>query len=365
MTYPLHTSQRQRGVTLIELMVTIVITMFLVAAAAYVYLGTRETQRAIDRNGSNTETGTFVLQLMGRDVMKGGYYPANITRLTPDEKYPKLTGYLPYNGGQPTDWTSPTPQIAYIAGIYGCDGARYDPTASLPCGTPSDNEPDSLVVNYFTNDTMNVNAGDRFDCTGADVTNDVSTSNNSRRNIANPNLSPLQPLFVSNRYALSDAKKTEIDGQEVTTRSLACVGNGSGDNAGSSGVPYQPMVQGIEDMQITYGIFGSTAATANLGRRTPDKYLTATQVSGLAPITIDLPMLGSTPLNGWSRVVSVRICVLAKSIGGSPKIAATSVAERQYTDCKGVVVTQDAGDKSLRKRFVQEFAVRNRLNQSY
>jgi type IV pilus assembly protein PilW len=347
-------------------MVTIAITMFLVAAAAYVYLGTRETQRAIDRNAGNTETGTFVLQLMGRDIMKGGYYPANITRATTDEPFPKLTGYLPYNGGKPTDWASPTPQIAYIAGIFGCEGTRYDPTANQPCGTASATAPDSVVVNYFTNDTMNANSGDRYDCAGADAGNSASNSNRRNPNdTSSIKLTPLQPLFVSNRYALSDATQTMVDGQGVTTRSLACVGNGSGDNAGSSGNPYQPIVQGIEDMQITYGVFGTTSDTVKLGSRTPDKYLTASQVSNLTSMVIDLPMVGPTSLNGWSRVVSVRICVLAQSLGGSPKVAATSAAERQYTDCKGAVITQDASDKSLRKRFVQEFAVRNRLNQSY
>lgn len=362
--------QRQRGVTLIELMVTIAITMFLVAAAAYVYLGTRETQRAIDRNGSNTETGTFVLQLIGRDIMKSGFYPANISRITSDEGFPKLTYYPPIklaeNSALATDWTPPAPTAVYLSGLFGCDGARYDPTSSPPCGTPTSGAPDSVVVNFFTNDTMDVNAGDRFDCTGADVTNDVSTSNNNRRNTANPSLSPLQPLFVSNRYAISDAKNTEIDGQEVTTRSLACVGNGSGDNAGSSGIPYQPMVQGVEDMQITYGVFATTAPSAdNMARRTPDKYLTATQVSALSSVSVETGALGIATLPPWSRVVSVRVCVMAKSLGASPKVAAASDAERKYIDCNGVEKIQEASDKSLRKRFVQEFAVRNRLNQSY
>ncbi|SDO33923.1 type IV pilus assembly protein PilW [Rhodoferax sp. OV413] len=354
----------QRGVTLIELMVTIAITLFLVAAAAYVYLGTRETQRAIDRNGSNAETGTFVLQLIGRDIMKAGYYPANISRVTTDEGFPKLAGFPPTkdinNNALATDWTPPTPQSVYLSGLFGCDGAQYDPTATPPCGTPSANEPDSLVVNYFTNDNMGVNVGDRFDCSGADVAN--SASNGNRLNTVQPLQAPLQPLFVSNRYAISAAKKTQIDQQEITTRSFACVGNGSGDNAGSTGIPYQPILAGIEDMQITYGVF---AATANQDRRTPDKYYTATEVSNLATVSVEFGALGVTPLPPWSRVVSVRVCVMTKSVGAAPKIADKAGVERKYLDCKGVEQTQAASDSSLRKRFVQEFAVRNRLNQTY
>lgn len=356
---------RQRGVTLIELMVTIAITMFLVAAAAYVYLGTRETQRAIDSNGSNVETGTFVLQLIGRDIMKSGYYPASTSRISSNEGFPKLTSYPPIklaeNNAQDTDWTPPTPQAVYLSGLFGCDGAQYNPTATPPCGTESDSEPDSLVVNYFTNDTMGMNVGDQFDCTGANVAKSTN-SNSTRINTAQPGKAPLQPLFVSNRYAISAAKKTVIDQQEVTTRSFACVGNGSGDNAGGSGIPYQPMLAGVEDMQITYGVF---AANVDQLRRTPDKYYSAKDVSALPTVSVEFGPLGVTPLPPWSRVVSVRVCIMTKSLSSSPKIAAASEAERKYLDCKGAEQTQNASDKSLRKRFIQEFAVRNRLNQAY
>ena len=134
---------RQRGATLIELMVALAITLFLVAAAAYMYLGTRETQRAIERNSSNTESGTFALQLIGQDIMMAGYYPATSSRIASPaaassavstvDKYPKLASYPPVklalNQATITDWVSPAP--IYLSGIYGCDSAKFLPRTGL------------------------------------------------------------------------------------------------------------------------------------------------------------------------------------------------------------------------------------------
>lgn len=376
---------RQRGASLIELMVTLAITLFLVAAAAYVYLGTRETQRAIDGNSSNTEVGAFALQLIGQDIMKAGYYPANISRvLTASEGFPKLSKYPPLkqneNAVQATDWTLPAdpnaalayyplrqarPMGPYGSGLFGCEGAKFKPSTGS-CDTAVAGAPDSIVVNYFTNDSLDTNTGDRTDCTGSNVGNDTSNTNR----IGTSALAPLQPLFVSNRYGIN-ATNVEIDKQTVSTGSLACNGNGA---SGSKPNPatavsgaqannvYQPMITGIEDLQITYGVF---AATGNQNQRTPDKFYSATDVGNLAWIEVDDPPFPKVVTPPWSRVVAVRVCVMTKSLGATPKIANAASALGTYVDCKDATVPKAANDFSLRKRFVQVFAVRNRLNQVF
>ena len=366
---------RQRGVTLVELMVTMAITMFLVAAAAYVYLGTRETQRAIERNSGNIEVGTFVLQLIGQDIMKAGFYPATISRvLTASEGFPKLTRYPPLklneNAAQATDWilpADPNPTQAYFpirpsrpmgpygSGLFGCDGAKFLPATGV-CDATVAGAPDSIVVNYFTNDNMDRNVGDRFDCTGTNVGNDAS--NTSR--VGSVGLPPLQPLFVSNRFGINTTQ-VQVEQQTVSTGSLACIGNGTS----ASPYIYQPLIAGIEDLQITYGVFATTTATAALGQRTPDNFYTATQVSALDWIEIDNPPFANEVTPPWSRVVAVRVCVMTRSLGANPKIADKSGAARTYADCNGTTITQPASDTSLRKRFIQTFAVRNRLNQVF
>lgn len=379
-------THRQRGVTLIELMVTLAITLFLVAAAAYAYLGTRETQRAIERNSSNSEVGAFVLQLIGQDIMKAGYYPANISRvLTTSEGFPKLTKYPPLkqneNPAQASDWTlpaDPNPTLAYYpfsparpmgpygSGLFGCTGAKFKPSTGT-CDTAVTGAPDSIVVNFFTNDSLDSNTGDRNDCTGADVGNDTSNSNR----VGATGLAPSQPLFVSNRYGIN-ATIVEIDKQTINTGSLACNGNGASGSKpnpavalpsnGKANDTYQPMITGIEDLQISYGVF---AATGNQNQRTPDKFYKADIVGTLPWIEVYDPPFPKVVTPPWSRVVAVRVCVMTLSPGAAPKIANAASALRAYVDCNDVTKTQGASDFSLRKRFVQVFAVRNRLNQVF
>ena len=210
--------------------------------------------------------------------------------------------------------------------------------------------------------------GQRYDCTGADVGGDPSNAN--RRNAINALAPPLQPLLVSNRYGLN-ATNAVADKQKVTTLSLACSGNGAYGSitGGSTSNIYQPMLPGIEDMQITYGVFASTADDGK-GVRTPDKFYTADEISGtngasaLPTVSVDNG-LALTPMPPWSRVVAVKVCVMAKSMGSSPKIADKVGAERTYIDCSGATKTQAASDTALRKRFVQIFPVRNLLSQVF
>jgi type IV pilus assembly protein PilW len=345
-------------VTLVELMITLVITLFLVAAAAYVYLGTRETQRAVERNSSNRETGSFALELLGRDIMNAGFYPKIEV-----EPQPAGSAYRNYSASAypPNNWTASS--TVYLTGIFGCEGSQFDPVTAT-CGTTDETKPDSIVINYFTSDpaSMGNQVGTRFDCTGADVANDAANSNNTRAfngggtppSISVPNLPPGRPLFVSNRYALSDATAgvTNIDQQSISARSLICHGNG-----GTAG--YQPLLLGVEDIQFSYAIFNNTDANA-LDARVPDRFYSAAEVSGMTDLVID----GAT-FSPWARIVAVRVCVMTQSMGAAPKIADKSGSERRYVNCKDKTVPQGAGDTSLHQRFVQTFGVRNNLTLTY
>ena len=104
------------------------------------------------------------------------------------------------------------------------------------------------------------------------------------------------------------------------------------------------MVLGIEDLQITYGVFN----TANT--RAPDRYYTAAEIEALPDEIEDM--------SEWQRVVSVRVCILTRALGNNTRPG--------YTNCQGQTVTGPNQPKpGIYKRYVQVFAVRNRLNQGY
>ena len=320
---PLDARQRRiGGFTLVELMVSMTISLVLVLAATAMYLATRESQRGIDQASSANEAGGYTLRTIGRELMNAGFFPA--VRTASAGQANVLSGY-----------TNPTAVAAYNFGVFGCEGASFDPGTGA-CGTTVAGAPDSLVVSYFTNDAFGTTVGQRADCTGNDVGS--AAVNLARVGTAGASLPPLLPLFVANHYAL-ETTSMSVEGRTVTTRSLACNGNGSGSNA------YQQLLSGIDDLQLSYAVY-------NDATRTPSRYYTANQVNALAAATVD-----GEVLQPWARVIAVRVCVIARTYE-----AAASISAGRYEDCSGTLQT---GDSTLRKTYVQVFGLRNRQTATY
>ena len=367
------TLNHQKGLTLIELMVAMAINMIIVVAAGYVYLASSDSQRSIDRNSSSQETGAFVLQMLGREIMNAGFYPATVAPIAVDptqqgmyDTYPPL----PSNPRVITDWQNPLtawPPAAFRSSIFGCAGGIFD-VANSTCPLVDANEPDTIVINAFTSDTaaMGGTTGRRMDCTGADVAPNVAggdPSNNERKKNTGGSppttphtgvdtaIPPQLPVFVSNRFAL---KKTTIsvENRDIQTRSLACSGNGRSPHGMADATAYEPIMQGVEDMRFTYGVYTGDATL------TPARFYTATEVNGLSNETINGVVL--TP---WQRVTAVRVCVLTRTLGGKTRIADKSGSPRSYVDCSGTAKNQPTGDTIT--RHVEVFGLRNALKQYY
>ena len=332
------------------------LTLVLVGGAIFIYLGTRDNQKAQERITESAETGALALAMLGRELANAGYYPSTMPPTSKTNTKQILNAYPPNNWVfLPTTPTAPTP-VAFLSGVYGCDSAKFNAINSA-CDSTATGAADSIVINYFTSDAMGSAVGQRRDCTGADVGNDPVNSVrklNATTKLEDVNLPPQLPLFVSNRYALnttnSAANKVEVDKQTVNVKSLACNGNGKT----SQDIIFQPLLAGLEDMQFTYGVYSTATSLV------PDRFYTATDVSTLTNLTID-----GVIKKPWDRVVAVRVCLLSKTIGGSPKIEDKASALRTYTDCNETTQTQAATDKNIYKRFVQTFGLRNQLTQAY
>ena len=308
--------------TLVELLVATAISLVLVLAATAMYLATRESQRTLDQASAAQEAGSYALRTIGRDLMNAGFYPAVRSEAGQENV---LSGYSNITG-----------RAAYESGLFGCEGAVFDP-ATGTCGATVANAPDSLAVGYFTNDAFGTSLGQRADCTGADVS--VAAVNATRVGTGGPSVPPALPLFVANHYALVASDAT-IDGRTVTTRSLACSGNGA------LAAGYQPLLAGIDDLQFLYDVFSDETRVA-------DRVYTATEVGALPALVIN-----GTSMPPWSRVLSVRVCVIARTYESSASTGSTSA----YQDCDGATRT---GDRSVRKTYTQVFGLRNRETATY
>ncbi len=320
---------QQNGLTLIELMVSLVISLAIGLAAATAYLGARSTATAMSSVSSINENAKLVLDMVGRELQMAGYYPA----IFASNANTNLIGGF-------TNTKNPA-SVAYNQGLFGCDGARFEPTTGT-CPAAVANAPDSVVVNYFgipeLDSTTTFSSG--FDCLRQSVANDLSNATQ---------IATGRPRYVSNRFGLVDNNYTSqgagSSGRAVATRSLGCNGNGRNpeDNV------YQPMFEGLADMVFRYGVHTGT------GSLSPATYHTAAEVSALAVAG------GRT---GWQRVTAVHVCLLTRTIENSRTQDAAG-ANRTYDDCRGNVVDYDAGDRTIYKRFERVFAIRNNLNGVY
>lgn len=334
-----------RGFSLVELLVAMALTLLLVGAAAYVLLDTQQNQSALDRALTSADTASFSLELLGREIANAGFYPA---ALPPGE--PMTASYFNPVAGQPT---------AYAAGLFGCEGGKFQ-AATAGCAPPVAGAPDAIVVNYFTADNFGSAAGQTQDCTGASVANDATNaaflpnSGAPGAPVWNADMPPGRPLFVSNRFALNSTSM-EVDDRQVTTQSLACSGNGMYKSApGTAKNGYQPMLAGLDDLQLSYGIVSGEPAGP------PNRFYNASEISALPPVVIDGQKLGP-----WEQVAAVKVCVLTRTLGGPARLADKAGSARTYVDCNEQTLTQSAADGSRKLRRVQVFGVRNHLRKTY
>lgn len=367
---------RQYGLTMVELLVALAISLVLVLAATYVYLATRQSDRALERSSEAQETGVFVLQLLGREISNAGYYPASRAPIVGDRTLPgsgektqigMIDTYPPLEASprRPTDWMNSAaswPPTAFMTGIYGCDSATFD-TASSTCGASSSDAGDTIVINSFTSDSVSNVVGTRSDCTGISVDGDTNggTAERLMNTGGNPplvpntssdsNLPPQSPLFVSNRYTMKPVK-IAMDRSDISTYSLACSGNGRSPHGKTDTAAYQPIVSGLKDLKFSYGVYSDEKSFA------PARFYSATQVSALSPALIN-----GQSLNGWQRITAVRVCVLTETLGGGTRLADKTGAARTYIDCSDTQQNQPIGSTIV--RYTQVFGLRNALKQTF
>jgi len=153
---------------------------------------------------------------------------------------------------------------------------------------------------------------------------------------------------MANHYTIaSTILSVQAEGVNALTRAFSCKGLVSTDTPN-----YTPLISGIEDFQLQYGVYtpGSDVGSYNI------LFFPASSVEAQGSIiTAD----GQT-IPAWGRVVSVQVCVIAKTYGSPVSVSSNPT----WTTCNGET-SVSTGDRSVRKTYIQTFAVRNRLNTLY
>ena len=335
--------KRQAGLTLIELMVSIVIGMLMIAALATLIANQSSTRGEIDKSGRLIENGRYALQTMATDLQMAGYW-GELTTLTAPP------GVLP-------DPCSVT--VADLEAAMGLHVQGYDSLATLPASLQAcvkNHKPgtDVLVVRKVDPDTSDMEtagvivptqarAGQVYLQTGlsglvfnkvfqvADGSTDATTFNLTKRNGTPANIRKvLMHIYYVSKCSVEVAgacPATADGGSPIPTLKRVDLGVVAGAPAV---LPAATIAEGIENMQIDYGV---ETALGGIGA----------DVSTAATVA------------DWAKVMTIKVNLLVRSVEATAGFQDTK--SYQLGSTGGTVAATNDGYK--RHVFVQSVRLVN------
>jgi len=143
------TRRKQRGVSLIELMVAVTLGLIMVAGIGSVYLGTQQAYRTQTAQSIVQENGRFAIERLGRDIRQAGFFGC-LKGLQPED--PRSNGIL--ENGFIRNTLAPAPPASPAFDIdmgtpivgYNGNGASWDPALPADTGLIVDADPNSDVI---------------------------------------------------------------------------------------------------------------------------------------------------------------------------------------------------------------------------
>ena len=351
---------RLEGFSLIELMVAMTIGLFLMAGLFYVYIGASQSSRLQGALALMQGNARYAFEIMGVDIRMTGFTgsqnlsnvvgtpsPATLSSLI-DLSNP-LLGYE--NTNPPNVCTTANTSPCYLANTDSLTVVRVDTETKYtldPTVWP-------LVAGSFTLSTStwpatwstSSPAGEIFvaaDYTGTTVFQVESINSGARTvsyaaggtaspgNLSGATLGPfsggVNALALYRLSGVSYYIGRNPAGEPALYRDKL------GHNGTTVDSKPEELVQGVENMQITYGVDTDATTDGNV-----NGYWTATQVNAGTDGTLTMP--AGTASDHWKRVLSVRITLSLVS-GQNEKVGST-------------------GDRLLRKTLTNTIAIRNRL----
>lgn len=358
---------RSNGMTLIEMLVALAISFVVILAVGYVFVGSRQTYRTQDAMARIQEGARYAYEALSRDirmagfagcVANGGENVLNLIGNNDSDWYKNLFGAV-------------TPSVQPLYGYQDTGPANVCTTANTsPC----------------------YRQGDAITVLRADNSNEYIVSSHTSPQFtltANHDINPGEILAVTNctdartavfqataaTGATVDHSASGTPGNSTATLTVSTYGSGSrvyrlsavtyyiGTNpagepalyrrrlthaGGQASTTAEELVEGVEDMQITYGV--DTDATAD---RQVNEYQTADDVENGTGTT---PVPGANAALRWQRALSVRISLLMRT----PEDGITTQPQT-YTYPPDAGAATTATDRRLRRVFTYVITARNRL----
>lgn len=291
----------QRGMSLVELMVAITIGALIVAAMAILFASNSRSRSETERASRQMENGRYALEVLRNDLFHAGYYgeiDPTVLVLPAAKPGPCATDIASINSAMPV----------YVQG--------YDDVAAttLTCLNDVKAGTDVVVVRRVSGCVIGSPG-----CTG------VAAGAFVFQNSSCSNATELGSADVANHYRLdTDATVFTLRLRDCTTVAprrryvlrIYYVANNdrAGDGVptlkvaelGAGALAATSLVQGVENLQLEYGLDTDGNGDADVYTANPDLYL------GCGPATTP------TCVGHWTSVVSAKVFVLTRSIDTTP-----------------------------------------------
>ncbi len=282
----------QRGLTLVELMVAMLIGLVVVLAAAMTLVISKKGLTSVDQAAQLRDNARFATEILQRLVVQTGY------RANKFQASAEGVTNLNIKGEE----ANPPPNIFGLNDRTRTEDKTWDEGVNWSVKDLGKNS-DILVLRYQANpvnaESMDRNDLSMIDCSGTPV----ATVPQSRHDRA------ISIIYVG----------TSTDGEP----SLMCGRSPSGT------APYkaQPMVRGVESFQVLYGVDGVVPKSASVAADSvPERYVDASK------LTVDGNDVATYA--NWRRVRSVRVALVLR---GAPGSAADAVNKAIYPFSPGNV----------------------------
>lgn len=316
---------RSRGLTLVELLVALALSLLVVAAAVAMFMATRQTYGTVDAATQLRENGRFATDIISRVAVQAGYTDliagalsnAVAQGMLGEDPEPDVIGF---NNAVP-DTTDPITET-------------QNNSRPASCGSISDsscmNGSDVLVLRYHgsTDATTGDPDNSMINCAGYGEMGVINSTNDRAVSIFSVRRAP--------------------DGEPT----LYCSYRNT--ETGKWGQP-QPLISGVESLQLLFGIDASDPTKQDT---VPDRYVRADELSAGTP---------AATRENWRRVRAIRVGMVLRGAQGTsaePVTAKTAfypLGKDMYADASkdpGVALTPGP-DSRLRQVLTFTVHLRN------
>ena len=332
------TFRRQHGVTLVELLIAMLVSLILLAGVIQIFISSKQTYNLQEGVARIQENGRYGMDYIARIVRMGGFqgctnvnilrpniiaqtvpanFLANLQRVV--NGFNDVAAANAHNAKMGTDVLiihSGSPSTVQLAGNLATNNANIQ----------LDSNPD----NFQAGDTLFIT-----DCENADVFAATNVSNSGGSSTVT--IAHAQNRNTTNRLSKpyqSNAMVMRLRSNSFYVRDTGAI-NAAGDaifglyERNEFNGAETLLVDGVEDFQALYGV-----NTNNDANKTADAYQTANAVTN------------------WENVVSVRLFLLLNSVEN------VDSAQQSHTFMENVV--DNPGDRKIRREFTATIGLRNR-----